>query len=217
MRRAVGLLALLALVAAAPIPFTHLSRMAAVSAAAFQTESPKIFSVRRSGKNLLVGGQGFQPGAVIYINGERQKTRNDEENPDSLLIAKKAAKRLPPDAVVTIQVENSAAAKSDPFAFFTGLTLTIDDAGKTFHLSPGQQFMLLVKVNDIYDISVAVADQTVIKKVAEGDGIPGAQAIYQAERAGQTQLSVVLDPKCAKLRPACSMPTLQYLFNFVIE
>jgi hypothetical protein len=214
MRRAVGLLALLALFNIAPVAITPASHAAA--RAALQSESPKIYNVSRSGKNLVIVGEGFQAGAVIIINGERQKTRNDEQNPDSLLIAKKAAKRLPPDAVVTVQVENSEAAKSDPFAFFTGLTLTIDDAGKTFHISPGQQFLLLVKANEIYDITVSV-DQTTIKKIADGEGIPGAQAIYQAERAGQAQLSVVLDPKCAKLRPACSMPTLQYLFNFVIE
>jgi hypothetical protein len=216
MRRAVGLLVLLALVTAAPTAITRPSHAAAARDAALQSESPKIFSVSRSGKNLIIVGEGFQAGAVIFINGERQKTRNDEQNPDSLLIAKKAAKRLPPDAVVTIQVQNSEAAKSDPFAFFTGLTLTIDDSGKTFHLSPGQQFLLLVKVNDIFDITVSV-DQTVIKKVADGEGIPGAQAIYEAERTGQVQLSVVLDPKCGKLRPACGIPSQQYLFNFVIE
>jgi hypothetical protein len=216
MIRAVGLLAFLALVITAPITITHSSRAAAASAAAFQSDSPKIVNVRRSGKNLLVGGEGFQAGAVIIINGERQKTRNDEGNPDSLLIAKKAAKRLPPDAIVTIQVENSVAAKSDPFVFFTGLTLTIDDSGRTFHLSPGQQFLLLVKVDDRFDISVAV-DQTIIKKIADDEGIPGAQAIYEAERAGQAQLSVVLDPKCAKLRPACSIPSQQYTFNLIVD
>ena len=179
MRRAVGLLILLALVTAAPIAITHPSHAANARAAALQSESPKILNVSRSGKNLIIVGEGFQAGAVIVINGERQKTRNDDQNPDSLLIAKKAAKRLPPDAIVTIQVENSEAAKSDPFIFFTGLTLTIDDAGKTFHLSPGQQFLLLVKVSDIYTINISV-DQTVIKKIAEGDGIPSAQAIYQA-------------------------------------
>ena len=204
MRRAVGLLAILALMATAQINVTRTDHSAGVSAATLQSESsPKILNVRRSGKNLLVSGESFQAGAVIIINGERQKTRNDEDDPASLLVAKKAAKRLPPDAVVTIEVENSAAAKSDPFAFFTGLTLTVEDAGKTFHLKSGEQFLLLVKTDSRFDITATVVDQAVVKKVADGSGIPDAQAIYEAQRDGQTQLSVALDPKCA--------PALAYL------
>jgi hypothetical protein len=216
MRRAIGLLIFLALVATALVSITRPSHAAAVCAAAQQSESPKIYKVSRSGKNLLIGGEGFQAGAVITVNGERVKTRNDDYNPEGLLIAKKAAKRLPPDAIVTIQVENSATAKSEPMAFFTGLTLTIEDAGKTFRLNPGQQFLLVVKTDTSFDINIAV-DQSIIKKIADGEGISDAQAIYQAERVGQTTLSVALDPKCGKLRPPCAIPSYGYEFNLIVE
>ena len=218
MRCAVGLLALLALLAAAQIHVARPNYAAGVSAAALQSEPPpKILNVRRSGKNLLMSGESFQMGAVVFINGERQKTRNDDENPTSLLVAKKAGKRLPLDAVVAIQVENSAAAKSDSFAFFTGLTLTIEDAGKTFHLKPGQQFLLQVKTDERYILTVTVVDESVIKKIADDGTVAAAQAIYEAQRGGQTQLSVALDPRCARLTPPCMIPTQGYEFTLVVE
>lgn len=40
-----------------------------------------------------VTGERFDQGAVILLNGERQKTKNDDENPATLLIAKKSGKK----------------------------------------------------------------------------------------------------------------------------
>jgi hypothetical protein len=219
MRLAIRLLTLLALVATMQMSLVRTRTLPSVSAATLQQSEPvlKVLKVRREGKRLLVSGESFQMGAVIFVNGERQKTRNDEDNPTSLLIAKKAGKRLPADATITIEVTNTDGAKSDPFAFFTGLTLTLEDAGKPIHLKVGEQFLLLVKVDDRYDVSVTLVDESIVKKIADA-GLPaGGQAIYEAQHPGQTELSVAYNPKCAKLTPPCHILTMGYQFKLIVE
>lgn len=218
MRLAIRLLTILALVATGQIGIARISHSPCVSAATIQSEPAlKVLEVWRSGKHLFVSGESFKMGAVIFVNGERQKTRNDEDNPTSLLIAKKAAKHLPADAVITIQVTNTDGVQSDPFAFFTGLTLTLEDAGKPTHLKVGEQFLLMVKTDDRYDVSVTVVDESVVKKIADV-GLPaGGQAIYEAQHTGQTELSVAYNAKCAKLTPPCQILTKGYQFKLIVE
>jgi uncharacterized delta-60 repeat protein len=51
---------------------------------------PRISSIAVSGKKLFIFGNNFDIGAKLYINGEKQKTANDEDSPSIRLIAKKA-------------------------------------------------------------------------------------------------------------------------------
>lgn len=214
MRLAICLLAILALVATGQLSRARTGPSSNVSAATIQSESaPKILNVRRDGKRLLVSGESFQMGAKIVVNGEPQKTRNDADNPSALLIAKKAGKHLPADAVITIQVENPAASKSDPFAFFTGLTLTLADAGKPVHLKVKEQFLLSAKTDILYNVSLTVQDEAIVKKIADVGPPADGQAIYEAQRTGQTNLFVTLNPKCADLIRQCKLPSLLYTFN----
>ena len=78
---------------------------------------PIITSALVSGKNLFVYGQDFRGGALIMMNGEQQKTRNDEENPSTTLIAKKAGKRIAPGQIVRLQVRNPDGETSPEFSF----------------------------------------------------------------------------------------------------
>jgi hypothetical protein len=218
MRRATCSLAILALLATAQLSAARAGHSSSVSAATIQSEpAPKIMNVRRDGKRLLVSGEGFGMGAAIYVNGARQKTRNDEDDPSALLIAKKGGKRLPADAVITIQVENAAEVKSDPFVFFTGLTLTLADAGKPIHLKVKEQFFLSAKVDVLYNVGLAVQDESIVKKVADVGPPADGQAIYEAQRAGQTNLFVTLNPKCADMIKACKIPALLYTFNLDVK
>ena len=57
---------------------------------------PKITMASVAGKKLIVVGENFDPDAVILINGEEQKTRNDNQNPQTTLIGKKAGKKIKP-------------------------------------------------------------------------------------------------------------------------
>ncbi|HEU4388565.1 MAG TPA: hypothetical protein VFV34_12260, partial [Blastocatellia bacterium] len=70
-----------------------------------------------SGKKLFVYGERFDSGAVVLVNGEPQNTRNDEQNPGTTLIAKKAGKKIPAGQIVNLQVRNPDGATSEEFSF----------------------------------------------------------------------------------------------------
>ena len=74
---------------------------------------PLIARVSISHKRLIVTGERFDLGAVIHLNGERQKTQNDEQNPTMTLIAKKSGKKVANGD--RIQVENSDGKLSPEF------------------------------------------------------------------------------------------------------
>jgi hypothetical protein len=46
------------------------------------------------GKKLFVAGFNFDDGAKIVLNGEKQKTTNDSTTPTTVLIGKKAGKKI---------------------------------------------------------------------------------------------------------------------------
>lgn len=77
---------------------------------------PVITDVSIAGKNLIVRGESFDSGAVILINGERQKTLHDPGDLTTLS-GKKLAKKLTPGQMVNVQVRNSNDAVSAAFTF----------------------------------------------------------------------------------------------------
>lgn len=82
------------------------------------SNKPVLIQAVISGKNLIVYGQNFQIGAVLRVNDEPTKTRNDDPDPAQVLFAKKAAKRIAPGQTVQLQVENPDGKRSN-FLFFT--------------------------------------------------------------------------------------------------
>ena len=76
---------------------------------------PKITMASVAGKKLIVAGENFDPDAVILINGEEQKTRNDDQNPGTTLIGKKAGKKIKPGD--RLQVRNPDGPLSEEFIF----------------------------------------------------------------------------------------------------
>jgi hypothetical protein len=75
----------------------------------------KITSVSVSGKKLFLSGENFLVGAIILLNGEEEKTRNDNQNPSTMLIGKKAGKKI--KAGDHVQVRNPDGTLSDEFTF----------------------------------------------------------------------------------------------------
>src|SRR5262249_51462200 len=75
----------------------------------------RIASAAVGGKKLFIFGENFDPGAVILINGEPQKTISDESNPKTALIAKKAGKKVKPGD--KLQVRNPNGSISQEFTF----------------------------------------------------------------------------------------------------
>ena len=76
---------------------------------------PRITSASVAAKKLFIFGENFDDGAVILLNGEEQKTRNDDENPKTTLIGKRAGKKIKPGD--TLQVRNPNGTISQEFAF----------------------------------------------------------------------------------------------------
>jgi hypothetical protein len=76
---------------------------------------PKITMASVAGKKLIVAGENFYPDSVILINGEEQKTRNDDQNPGTTLIGKKAGKKIKPGD--RLQVRNPDGPLSEEFIF----------------------------------------------------------------------------------------------------
>jgi len=78
---------------------------------------PVIEAASISGKKLIVTGHGFDDGAVILINGDEQKTKNDSGTPSLMLVAKKGGKQIPQDQSVSLQVRNPSGVSSIAFPF----------------------------------------------------------------------------------------------------
>jgi len=175
---------------------------------------PRIFNARVKGRKLILTGENFAEGAVVLVNGEPQKTRNDEESPSTTLIAKKAGNYIPDNAAVNIQVQ-SGNSLSQKFPFFKGQVVTLDDAGKPISLRVGDRFLLFLLKAD-YEFTPAVLDETIIRKVTDVD-IPGSQGVFEALRTGNTKLVAVGELPCAKAKPPCLAPALNVEFTVIVE
>jgi hypothetical protein len=191
------------------------ARVSKTHASTIQTDSaPKIFNARMKGKKLILTGENFSQGAVILVNGEPQKTRNDEDSPSTTLIAKKAGNNIADNAAVSIQVQ-SANGLTDKFPFFKGQVVTLDDAGKPINLRVGDRFLLFLQNGD-YEFSPTVLDETILRKVTDVE-IPGSQGVFEALRSGNTKLSAVGLLPCHKTIPSCIAPALSVEFTVLVE
>ena len=81
----------------------------------FAVIPPTIIMASVSGKKLIIAGKNFDDGAVILINSVEQKTRNNEQNPLTMLIGKKAGKKI--KAGDRLQVRNADSTLSEEFIF----------------------------------------------------------------------------------------------------
>ena len=214
MRLAIRLLAIVAAAATVQI-IAGIGHRATVSAATMQSDSPQITGVRRKGKKLFVAGEHFSMGAVILVNGQRQKTRNDEDNPDSLLVAKKAGNRIGPDDVVTVEVLNVDNGKSPGVNFFGGPTITRADAGQTIKLALHSQF--LIALDSGYDWSVSFSNPDAFPAVSVPLPVLGAQGVFRAEARGTYTLTAKGDPLCGKLSPPCKMPSPFVEISLIVQ
>jgi hypothetical protein len=176
--------------------------------------APKIFNARVKGKKLILTGENFSQGAVILVNGEPQKTRNDEDSPSTMLIAKKAGNNIADNAAVSIQVQSSNGL-SDKFPFFKGQVVTLADAGKPVNLRVGDRFLLFLQDGE-YEFTPTVLDETILRKVTDVE-IPGSQGVFEALRSGNTKLSAVGLLPCHKTIPACLAPALSVEFIVLVE
>jgi hypothetical protein len=215
MKLAAWLLASLTVFGAGALSLNTAAAAPGASASAPQT-SPRIVKARLEGKKLILEGENFNIGAVILINGKKQKTKNDSAQPANVLIAKKGGKKIGAGSLVSLQVKNPGSSTSDAFGFFSGLTVTLDDGGKAIQLKVGEKFMLLLKKENL-TWTPTILDPSIIKQVDDASIIPGAQGIFQAEQAGSTSLVAVGELPCHRSDPPCLAPSEGFEVRIVVQ
>ncbi|HJQ67562.1 MAG TPA: hypothetical protein VKA70_01215 [Blastocatellia bacterium] len=188
---------------------------AARAATAFQ-QTPKIIGARVDKKKLIVTGADFSPGAAIFINGVKQKTKNDGASPTTTLIVKKGGKKIVDGEVTSLRVENAGGVRSNEFGFFDGPSVTLEDGDKTLTLHVGDRFLLFLKSPTVI-WSVTQLDPAIVKKAANAELIQGAQGVFEAAARGQTELVAVGELPCHNANPPCMAPTLGFVLKIVVE
>ncbi|MGA9773368.1 MAG: choice-of-anchor V domain-containing protein [Blastocatellia bacterium] len=81
---------------------------------------PVIFSASVDGKKLFVAGDNFEDGAKVELNGEKQKTSNEEDF-SHMLKCKKSGKKIERGVPVTLVVKNPDGTRSEPFEYIRPL------------------------------------------------------------------------------------------------
>lgn len=218
MRRLNCILVILALFAAAQIAGVNVkaNRGHDASTQPSAQEGPQISAVRLKGNKLIVTGVNFNEEAVIFVDGAAVGTRSDPDNPGTILIAKKGGKRIAPETMASISVQNGPGLMSQPYDLFAGLVITFEDDGKMFGLGTGSKFQLVLQ-KDSYEWAAAAFDPAFLTKLTNEPALSGSQGIFQATQAGTTQISSSGDLPCAKVTPPCLAPSLGFRVTLIIK
>jgi hypothetical protein len=187
--------------------------MPAASPTAQEQSSPKIFNARLKGSKIIITGENFGPGTVVLIDGQAVKTNVDSESPSTLLVAKKIHKVTQLGEEVRLEARTAGGQTSDPFDVFLGQTIAIADNLQTLNLKVGERFMLILK-KEPYQWTPTVLNPAVLEKVQDST-MPGSQGIFEAKRAGSTQLNAIGEIPCTKAEPPC-LPAAAELFSINI-
>jgi hypothetical protein len=181
-----------------------------------QQDSPKIISARIKGSKIIIEGENFSPGTVVFVNGQAVKTNVDSESPSSILVAKKINKVAQMGEAVSLEVKTPSGQTSDPVDFFLGKIIQIDDNLKTITLSVGEKVLLLLK-REPYQWKPEVQDSAIFQKVQGPPLMKDAQGIYQAQRPGVTQLNAIGEFPCSSPDISCGVPALQFQINIIVQ
>jgi hypothetical protein len=169
---------------------------------------PTILYLEWSGKNLVVIGDDFSEGATVLINGERMNTRNADV---TMLIAKKARKKIPRAQEITVQVENQNGEKSNEVPFYSGITITFGDQGpEPIRLHIGDVFLLYLTLGDPaaikWSVGILGPDPTIIIQLLEPPPIPGSQGFFRVNEPGRFDIQAEGSPQCPPLpSTACTI------------
>jgi hypothetical protein len=195
---------------------TSLDAIASSHALVRHLQDPRLTGAQLKGKKLIVFGENFGDGAQIVIDGETVNTRNDSDNPSSVLVAKKAGKRIAADKIVGIAVMNTTGVMSPVFELFSGPVLTLEDTGRTINLKVGDKFQVVLQ-KEGYTWTLDTSDSKLVTPLASEPLLPGAQGVFQATGTGIVRLSAVGELPCHKSNPPCSAPILGFQVTLVIQ
>jgi hypothetical protein len=165
--------------------------------------SPNIVYAEWTGKTLVVEGESFADGAAVLIDGQEFKTSISPASP-GFLYAKKAKKKIAPDQVIQLQVQNPDGKLSNEFTFFSGFVVTFGFQRSWINLRPGERFLLYLPPGGEppatgWTITVIGPDPTVLTQTMDNLPIPHAQGFFQAVRPGLVSIEAQGDPLCPPL------------------
>jgi hypothetical protein len=188
----------------------------AIAPARTPQHEPHISAVRTKGKKLLVTGENFARGAVVVLNGQRQKTRAEDEAAGTLLVAPKAGKKIEPGELASVQVVNPDGSQSNAELVFAGREITLDDSGKIIELKVGERVLVFLK-KDSYQFTLDVSDPGRFAKIPDASIPAGAQGVFEARAAGSVLLSAVGELPCHRSNPPCLAPSLGFEVRLLVE
>lgn len=94
--------------------------------------------------------------------------------------------------------------------------ITLEDKGKTFKLKVGDSFLLNLGT-DVYDWTVTVDHESVLRLKMGVMVIRGAQGIYDALAPGTATLSATGNPLCLQSNPPCAAPSILFTITVIVE
>jgi hypothetical protein len=95
-------------------------------------------------------------------------------------------------------------------------TVIDGDNGTRLTLHVGDR--LLIKLGGDWDWSLEPFDTAILRAVTESGSLPrGAQALLEATKRGETKLSLIGDPPCAKSRPSCNAPSRHFQADIIVQ
>ena len=94
--------------------------------------------------------------------------------------------------------------------------ITRPENGKTFTMKVGDSFLLNLGTN-IYDWTVSIDNDNVLRMKMGVMVIQGAQGIYDALAPGTATLTAVGNPRCLQSNPPCAMPTILFRVTVIVE
>src|SRR5262245_42437477 len=171
-------------------------------------EQPIIYSARVKGSKIILSGESFAPGIVVYINGKAHNTVRDDGSPSTTVVVKKIFKTVEVGEIASLQAINPSSVMSEPFAVFIGKSITLDNAGQTITLAVGETVELLL-VRQGYTWKPEVLDTTILEPAPTNSTEKG-QGVFKALRPGTTKLLAVGSACPPNNQIQCGVPPIHF-------
>jgi hypothetical protein len=94
-------------------------------------------------------------------------------------------------------------------------SVTLDDDDKTITMRVGERFLL--NLGEGFDWQVLPDDPSILSRVVNVLTIRGSQGLYEAHKAGRTDLKATGDPTCRQSQPPCAAPSRLFHITIVVQ
>jgi hypothetical protein len=99
--------------------------------------------------------------------------------------------------------------------YYGGLVVTLDYAGQTITMRPGNGFMLQLGQSYTWQVTIDPADSLTPNMKITPE--PGEQGVFIARKSGEATLTAIGEPLCLKENPPCSRPNLLFTLKLIVK